>query len=62
MLEDGADPPSEDELREFMAGYVARWWLPDAVRYVAALPMTTTGKINKAGLRAQLADEAGTSE
>jgi fatty-acyl-CoA synthase len=65
VLEDGAKPPSDDELREFMAGFVARWWLPDAFRYVAALPMTTTGKINKAGLRAQISSEseaAGASE
>ncbi len=32
-------------------GEVARWWLPDAVLVVDALPHTATGKLNKLALR-----------
>lgn len=34
------------------AGHVPKWWLPDAILAVEALPHTATGKINKLALRA----------
>ena len=51
----GAERPSDDDLRAFMAQAVAKWWLPDEIRYVETLPMTATGKVNKVALRQQLA-------
>jgi fatty-acyl-CoA synthase len=33
-------------------GRVARWWLPDAIVRVEAMPLATTGKIDKQRLRA----------
>ena len=35
---------------------VAKWWLPDAIEFVDALPHTATGKISKKDLREQYRD------
>jgi acyl-CoA synthetase (AMP-forming)/AMP-acid ligase II len=42
---------SAAELGEFLAGRVAKWWLPDAIEFVAELPHTATGKLQKLKLR-----------
>jgi fatty-acyl-CoA synthase len=47
---------SEADLLEFLAPKVARWWLPDAVRFVDEIPHTATGKINKLALRERFSD------
>jgi fatty-acyl-CoA synthase len=47
---------SEAELLEFLAPRVARWWLPDAIHFIEAMPHTATGKINKIAVRALFAD------
>ncbi|CAG2133044.1 3-methylmercaptopropionyl-CoA ligase [Cupriavidus yeoncheonensis] len=39
------------ELLAFLAGKVARWWVPDDVVFVDALPHTATGKLLKLKLR-----------
>jgi fatty-acyl-CoA synthase len=39
------------ELIAFMQGKVAKWWLPDDVAFVAEIPHTATGKIQKMALR-----------
>lgn len=41
------------ELQEFLAQRVAKWWLPDDVAFVDALPHTATGKLLKTKLREQ---------
>ena len=38
------------------AGQVAKWWIPDEVVVVEALPHTATGKLNKLALRQQFKD------
>ena len=38
-------------LLDYMAGRVAKWWLPDDVQVVTEIPHTATGKINKLRLR-----------
>jgi fatty-acyl-CoA synthase len=43
------------ELREFLAGRVAKWWLPDEFAFVEEIPLTSTGKFDKKELRAMLA-------
>lgn len=45
-----------EELREHLAGKVAKWWLPDAVEFVDEIPHTGTGKISKKDLREQFRD------
>jgi fatty-acyl-CoA synthase len=51
----GAEATSADVL-EFMTGKVAKWWLPDAVEFVEAMPHTATGKVQKTSLREQFKD------
>ena len=46
----GASPTRESVL-EFLEGIVARWWLPDDVIFVEALPLGATGKVQKSKLR-----------
>ncbi len=45
-----------DAILALYEGKVARWWLPDAVLVVDALPHTATGKLNKLALRERWAD------
>jgi fatty-acyl-CoA synthase len=40
-----------EALLEFLAGKVAKWWLPDDVVFVDSLPHTATGKLQKMALR-----------
>ena len=42
---------SASDLRDYLAGKVARWWLPDAIEFVEALPHTGSGKLDKKALR-----------
>ncbi len=49
---------SGDDLREFLRGHVAKWWVPDAVVFVDQIPHTGTGKISKKDLRDQFASYA----
>jgi acyl-CoA synthetase (AMP-forming)/AMP-acid ligase II len=51
----GAEPTRE-ALLAFLEGKIAKWWTPDDVVFVEALPHTATGKISKVALRQQLAD------
>ena len=48
--------PSRDDILEFLAHKVAKWWLPDDVVFVEDLPHTATGKISKARLRERFKD------
>lgn len=41
------------ELLEFLAKKFPKWWLPDDVVFLNALPKTSVGKFNKRGLREQ---------
>ena len=40
-----------EELRAFLGESFAKWWIPDAVVFVDALPRTATGKVRKLDLR-----------
>jgi acyl-CoA synthetase (AMP-forming)/AMP-acid ligase II len=44
------------ELIEFLSTKVAKWWLPDDVQFVDAIPHTATGKILKTRLREDFKD------
>jgi acyl-CoA synthetase (AMP-forming)/AMP-acid ligase II len=44
------------DVTSYLSERVAKWWLPDEVLFVDALPHTGTGKIMKAELRAQYKD------
>jgi fatty-acyl-CoA synthase len=51
----GADITKEAML-EYMQGKIAKWWMPDDVAFVDAIPHTATGKIQKRDLREQFKD------
>ena len=55
MLRDSCDTTAAD-LVEHLRPRVAKWWLPDDVVFVDKLPLTATGKVSKATLRAQFKD------
>ncbi|RNL60306.1 AMP-binding protein [Zhongshania marina] len=40
-----------DELRLHMAKSLAKWWLPEDIKFIDEMPLTATGKINKVRLR-----------
>src|SRR5713226_8693262 len=42
---------SRDQVIDHLAALLPKWWLPDDVIFVDALPMTASGKIRKAELR-----------
>ncbi|MGE0030875.1 MAG: long-chain-fatty-acid--CoA ligase [Steroidobacteraceae bacterium] len=50
------DPPTREELLQWLDGRVASWWIPDDVAFVATIPLTATGKISKLELRQQFKD------
>ncbi|MGW2291632.1 fatty acid--CoA ligase [Streptomyces phaeochromogenes] len=45
-----------DELRAFLDGRVARWWLPERWAFVERIPKTSVGKIDKNSVRQSYAD------
>lgn len=47
---------TRDELLAFYDGKVAKWWLPDDVIFVDAIPLGATGKVLKNVLRERYAD------
>jgi len=47
---------SKEEVLEFLAGRVAKWWLPDDIVFIDAVPKTSVGKFNKRVLREQFKD------
>jgi fatty-acyl-CoA synthase len=42
---------TREELLGFLEGRIARWWMPDDVRFVDEMPLGATGKIDKKRLR-----------
>ncbi|HWC32398.1 MAG TPA: hypothetical protein VG709_04645 [Actinomycetota bacterium] len=44
-----------DELRAFIAPRFPKWWIPDRVEVVDAIPKTSVGKFDKRALRARYA-------
>ena len=54
VTRDGADLDG-DAVREFLAGSVAKWWLPERVEFIDEVPKTSVGKFDKKVLRARFA-------
>jgi len=44
------------ELKEFLDGKIAKWWIPDDVQFIDEMPHTATGKIQKTKLREMFED------
>ncbi|MBV9603403.1 MAG: long-chain fatty acid--CoA ligase [Chloroflexi bacterium] len=49
------DDLTADDIRGFLSARVAKWWLPDEVRFVDEVPKTSVGKFDKKALRANAA-------
>jgi len=47
---------TRDEILAFIEGKIAKWWMPDDVAFVAEIPHTATGKIQKTALRETFKD------
>ncbi len=47
---------TKEELLTFYEGKIAKWWTPDDVQFVDAIPLGATGKILKTKLREQFKD------
>jgi fatty-acyl-CoA synthase len=47
---------TREEILKFLEGKIAKWWMPDDVVFVTAIPHTATGKILKTALRDQFKD------
>ena len=52
------EEPSPDELKSYLDGKIAKWWIPDDVQFIDEMPHTATGKIQKTALRDIFADYA----
>jgi fatty-acyl-CoA synthase len=53
IVRDDDSNVNEGEIRDFLSGQMAKWWLPDAIEFVEELPHTATGKLSKKDLRDQ---------
>ncbi len=47
---------SGDEIKAYLTGKLAKWWMPDDVVFVNEIPHTATGKIHKLTLRETFKD------
>ncbi len=50
------DSITKEEILEFLSGKVAKWWLPDEIVFIEAVPKTSVGKFNKRALRQQFSN------
>lgn len=55
VLQDGAAVTAQD-LRDFLADKVVRWWLPERWTFIDAIPRTSVGKYDKKTIRARYAE------
>ena len=51
IVRDAGSTVNEAAIRTFLDGKIAKWWMPDAVRFVDSLPRNGVGKVMKAALR-----------
>jgi fatty-acyl-CoA synthase len=50
------DDITKQEILDFLAPRVAKWWLPDDIIFIEAVPKTSVGKFNKRALRERFKD------
>ncbi|HYF26907.1 MAG TPA: long-chain fatty acid--CoA ligase [Baekduia sp.] len=50
-----------DDVREFLDGRVAKWWIPERVELIDEVPKTSVGKFSKKDLRAKFVGEEATA-
>ncbi len=47
---------SKEEIFAYLKDKIAKWWMPDDILFIKALPHTATGKIKKVNLKVQYRD------
>jgi fatty-acyl-CoA synthase len=52
---------TQEELLEFLRPQVARWWLPDEIRFIDEIPKTSVGKFDKKAIRERALSATTTS-
>jgi fatty-acyl-CoA synthase len=50
------EEPTKEAVLAYLDGKIAKWWTPDDVVYLDAIPLGATGKINKLALRETFKD------
>jgi fatty-acyl-CoA synthase len=55
-LAGNGDQVTKQEILDFLASRIAKWWLPDDVVFIEAVPKTSVGKFNKRALRERFKD------
>ncbi len=48
---------SVEDIMDFLAGKVAKWWMPDKIVFLDEIPKTSVGKFNKKALREQYSQQ-----
>jgi fatty-acyl-CoA synthase len=56
IVKSGEDAVAPDELKGYLDGKIAKWWMPDDVQFIDEMPHTATGKIQKMKLREMFED------
>ncbi|MCW3011699.1 MAG: long-chain fatty acid--CoA ligase [Solirubrobacterales bacterium] len=60
VAKDGASLSAED-VKQFLNGRVAKWWIPERVELIDEVPKTSVGKFSKKDLRARFEEEAASA-
>ncbi len=58
VIQDGATAPTIEEMKAYLEGKVAKWWIPERWTFVDEVPKTSVGKFDKKVLRQAHADGA----
>ncbi len=53
VLQEGITPPTVNDLKSYLDGKVAKWWIPERWTFVSEVPKTSVGKFDKKVLRKQ---------
>jgi fatty-acyl-CoA synthase len=61
VVPDGDEEVGLDELREFLAERVPKWWIPNDLEIIEEVPKTSVGKFSKKTLREQFAERKATA-
>jgi fatty-acyl-CoA synthase len=53
---------TEEQLRDFLSGQCAKWWVPDRFEFIDEIPKTAVGKFRKTALREMFATTGAEEE
>jgi fatty-acyl-CoA synthase len=61
VVPDGEEEITLDELKEFLADRVPKWWIPNDLEIIEEVPKTSVGKFSKKTLREKFAERKTTA-